>query len=132
MRTGTTASWTSVRENPSGVLFKRSEFSRSVTCRYKQTFALIYQTSVRFISGQFQSSNKRVLINMEAENNCQLNISLLFAPARKLLLQSTALVWITDLHLVLKYLIYASMICILYSIHNIQYIHYIMNNCCML
>lgn len=35
MRTGTTASWTSVRENPSGVFFKRSDISRSVT--YKHT-----------------------------------------------------------------------------------------------
>lgn len=31
VRTGTTASWTSVRENPSGVFFKRSDIRRSVT-----------------------------------------------------------------------------------------------------
>lgn len=34
MRTGTTASWTSVRENPSGVFFRRSEISRSVTYKH--------------------------------------------------------------------------------------------------
>lgn len=100
--------------------------------RVHRDICLDLQTSMRFISGQFPSANKRVLINVEAENNCHVNISLLFAPARKLLLQSTALVWITDLHLMLKYLIYTSMIYILYSLYTIQDIRYIMNNCCML
>lgn len=36
VRTGTTANWTSVRENPSGAFFKRSGISRSVTYKHTQ------------------------------------------------------------------------------------------------